>query len=157
MSNKCEVVEVEAAPTAVLRATTTHADLHLTIGRLLDPVWEFLRSDTVQPPLVPHHNIVLYHGSGTRPEFEVEVGVRVDRPFPDEDASGVQCSALPAGRAARVVHTGPYNRMRDSYAVLTAWIEAQGLRGTGTSWEIYGDHREDPEELETELFIQVDG
>jgi effector-binding domain-containing protein len=77
-------------------------------------------------------NIALYkHGR------EMEVGIEVDRPF--APVGDVIASELPGGRVAAAVHRTGYGDLRRTYAAIEAYLAANGLRGTGLCWEIYGD------------------
>ena len=143
-----ELVDVPACPTAVIEARTTREDLPMTIGRLLDPVWAFLRASD----LTTNHNVVLYLGDLTAEGGGiVEVGVQVDRSFDDAGApDGIRSSELPAATVARAVHVGPYNRMGETHDAVVAWCREHGHVLDGRSWEVYGDWNEDAMRLETE-------
>jgi effector-binding domain-containing protein len=72
-------------------------------------------------------------------------------PKPTADQEKRHKEALNRGRAAIVVHRGPYERMSEAHDALQAHCEAHGLVVGGVSWEIYGDHKDDPAELETTI------
>jgi effector-binding domain-containing protein len=113
-------------------------------GRLLDQVRAFLRGSGGDL-WTGGHNVMLYKDDVPN----VEVGVQVTRTFA---ASGrVVPSVLPAGRVARTVHRGPYDRVGDANDAVLRWCAARGLELAGPRWEIYGDPREDPDEQETEV------
>ena len=143
-----ELVDVPSCPTAVIEARTTRDDLPMTIGRLLDPVWAYVRASG----LTTNHNVVLYLGDLTAEGGgAVEVGVQVDRRFDDADApDGIRSGELPAVTVARAVHVGPYNRMGETHDAVLQWCRERGHRLDGRSWEIYGDWNEDVTRLETE-------
>jgi effector-binding domain-containing protein len=147
MAIDVQLVETKACPTAVLRARTTRADLPETIGRLLDPVWAYLRA----ADLKTDHNVVLYRGDLTDSGGgEVEVGVQVDRPFtgaPD----GIVAGELPAALVARAVHHGPYHRLGETHDAVVQWCRDHGHTLIGISWEVYGDWTDDVDSLETEV------
>lgn len=54
-----------------------------------------------------------------------------------ETAGNVRLGRSPAGRAVRVVHIGPYERMVDSYGKLAAWMAVNGYGEGRVSWEHY--------------------
>ena len=91
-------------------------------------------------------NVMLYLDD--TPRVEVGVWLRV----PCELTGHVVASTLPGGRAARIVHRGPYERLGDAYEAIHAACAAAGERLTRTRWEIYGPHRDDPAEREVEIF-----
>ena len=143
-----EVVQVPACPTAVIEARTTSEELPMTIGRLLDLVWAFLRASDLRT----NHNVVLYRGELTAEGGGlIEVCVQVDRRFEDAAAPDrIRSGELPAATVARAVHVGPYNRMGETHAAIHAWCRDHGHRLDGRSWEVYGDWNDDVTRLETE-------
>jgi effector-binding domain-containing protein len=72
-------------------------------------------------------------------------------------ASRVRLGHSPAGRAVRVVHRGPYERMGPTYEKLAAWIAAHALEEGRVSWEQYiSDPGETPEEeLITHIYFRI--
>ena len=152
MGIEVELVDVAACPTAVIEGHATPADLPTTIGRLIDRVWEFLRTSG----LVTNHNVVVYRspiaGEGGA---IVEVGVQVDRRFADAP-DGVVASELPAARVARAMHRGPYHRIAETHDAVAQWCLDNGHRRTGSSWEIYGDWTDDVDALETEVMHEIE-
>jgi effector-binding domain-containing protein len=143
-----EVIDVDARPVAAIRGHVTFDQLATEIRRALDEVWAFLRASD----LVPAHNVVVYHGAVHVPEgVDIDVGVQVDRPFDERSATGVRCVELPAGRIARAVHVGPYDRLGDTHTAVLDHLRSIGVSPRGRSWEIYGDWVEDPAQLETEV------
>jgi effector-binding domain-containing protein len=49
------------------------------------------------------------------------------------------------------VHRGPHDGLGAAHQAVLAWCAARGHRIQGTRWEIYGDWREDPADLETRI------
>ena len=135
-----------ASPTAVVAQATTWDEFPRLWRLLLDEVYAFVRGGgTTQTG----HNIMLYRDDVPN----VEVGVQVAGPFV---ASGrVTSSELPAGRVATTVHRGAYDGLGAAHAAVRAWCGAHGHVLTATRWEIYGDWREDPQDLETEISYLV--
>jgi effector-binding domain-containing protein len=142
-------VTVEARPTAVIAQTTTWAEFPGLWGRLLDEVYGFVRA---RPELATGgegerwQNVMLYKDQ--RPD--VEVGVLVSRPF--EPHGRVVCSELPGGEVATAVHRGDYRGLGATHDAVRSHAAAAGRELAGPCWEVYGHWREDPSELETEVF-----
>jgi effector-binding domain-containing protein len=116
----------------------------------LDQVWAFLRSHLGLRS--DGHNIFLYHHATGQAAacLEVDFGVEVTRHF---QAQGpIACVETPAGRAAVVVHRGGYSGMAAAHAALHRWCSDNGELIGRCSWEIYGDHNDDPSKLETTIF-----
>jgi len=86
---------------------------------------------------------------------DAAIAVPDDAPLPAELVE----QRLPAGRYARAVHVGPYERLGDAWArFMGEWLPASGQRvGPGVSYEIYtNDPRTVPkEELRTEMYIPL--
>jgi effector-binding domain-containing protein len=143
MVHEIAVRQVEALPTAVVRATTTWPQFPVAWRELLDEVWTCLRAGEVNRGCP---NVMLYLDD--TPRVEVGVWLRV----PCELTGRVVHSALPAGRAATTVHRGPYQGLGEAHRAVVEWCVANGERLTGIRWEIYGPHRDDPGELTTEIF-----
>jgi effector-binding domain-containing protein len=70
----------------------------------------------------------------------------------------VQAGKSPSGRAVRVIHRGPYDRMMPTYEKLSAYMTANGLREGPVSWEHYiSDPGKTPgNELITHIYFQID-
>lgn len=147
MGYEVTIAEVEARPTAVLRATTTWLEYAALWPRLSGEVWACLRAGGVNRGCP---NIMLYLDDV--PNVEVGVWLRVAC----ELTGRVVRSSLPAGRAATTVHRGPYDRLADAYRALLDECAASGERPTRTRWEIYGPHRDDPAELTTQIFWMLE-
>ncbi len=81
---------------------------------------------------------------------EVEVGVLAAARFAGEGR--VVASELPGGEVATAVHRGDYARLGATHAAVRKFAVAHGRELAGPRWEIYGHWREDPSELETEIF-----
>ena len=69
----------------------------------------------------------------------------------------IQSGQSPSGKAVRVVHRGPYDRMSPSYEKLAAYMAAHGLQEGRISWEHYiSDPGETPpEELITHIYYLI--
>jgi effector-binding domain-containing protein len=133
---------VAACPTAVVAQATTWAEFPRIWMRLLDEVYAFLRGGGAAQD---GQNVMLYRDDVPN----VEVGVQVAGPF--AGAGRVVPSALPAGLVATTVHRGAYEGLGTAHQAVLAWCAAHGLQLQGTRWEIYGDWREHPAELETQV------
>ncbi len=143
------MVSVEARRTAVIAATTTWEEYPNIWPRLLDEVYAFVRhsDDLVIPGEVPRWKNVMLYNDG-RPS--VEVGVLAARPFRPEGR--ILASELPAGRTAMAMHRGDYARLGATHRAVNEFAEAEELALAGPRWEIYGHWRENPDELETEVY-----
>ena len=142
-----EVTVEDALPRrlAAVRGGASRAELGRTILRLLDKVWPVLRGQGVRTG----HNVVVYFGGIAH----IEAGVEVFSDF--VDAGEVRHSQTPAGPAVTTAHWGEYSEMAGAYAALQNWCEANGRQQTGTSWEVYGDWADDPQQRRTDIYLQL--
>jgi effector-binding domain-containing protein len=149
MTVPVEFVTVDPRATAVVARTTTWEELPRVWRELLDEVYGFARG---RPDLATGgegehwQNVMLYKDQ--RPD--VEVGVLVSQPF--ETHGRVVASELPGGEVATAVHRGDYAKLGATHDAVRAAAAARGRDLTGPCWEVYGHWREDPSELETEVF-----
>jgi effector-binding domain-containing protein len=133
----------QARPTAVRATTTTWEEFPRLWRPMLDDVYACLRRNGAGGQ---GGNVMLYlEDAGA-----VEVGVELISAC-TLDGSVIR-SALPAGPVAWTVHRGPYDQLGRAHARLTRWCAEQGRELAGPRWEVYGDWREDPAELETEVY-----
>ena len=130
----------DARPTAVVTAATTWAEFPTLWPTLLDEVYEFVRRGGATQD---GHNVMLYRDDVPN----VEVGVQVTGPF--EPSGRVIPSVLPSGEVASTVHHGPYDALEEAHVAIKAWCLSHRHALTGVRWEIYGDQRSDPADLET--------
>jgi effector-binding domain-containing protein len=95
---------------------------------------------------------------GEQGRYEVEAAIPATLPASlPALASRVRVGHSPAGRAVRVVHRGPYERMGPTYEKLAAWIAAHALEEGQVSWEQYiSDPGVTPEhELITHIYFRI--
>jgi len=80
----------------------------------------------------------------------VVVGVELTQPCPL--TGRVVASSLPGGTVAMTVHRGSYAGLGSAHKAVVDWCAGHGRRITGTRWEVYGPHRDDPAEVWTEVY-----
>jgi effector-binding domain-containing protein len=112
-------------------------------SQLLDEVWTCLRANGINRGC---RNVMLYLDDIPH----VEVGVELHQPCPL--TGRVVASTLPAGRVAFTFHRGPYSGLGAAHRAVLDWCASQGLQPVGTRWEVYGPHRDDPAEMETQVY-----
>jgi effector-binding domain-containing protein len=146
VDDEVSLTEVGARATAVVAARTTWPDFPALWGQLLGEVWDCLRAGGIDRGC---RNIMLYLDSVPN----VEVGVLLDQPCPL--TGRVVASALPAGTAAMTVHHGSFGDLGAAHDAVVRWCQAHGHQLSGTRWEIYGPHHDDPAQQWTEVYWQV--
>ncbi len=134
---------VAGRPTAVVAATTTWQDFPAQWKPMLDHVYACLHRHGSSGQ---GRNVMLYKNDIP----QVEVGVELIAPCVLDGP--VIRSALPAGEVAMTVHRGPYRDLRTAHDTVIQWCAAEQRNMAGPRWEIYGDWREDPADLETEVY-----
>jgi effector-binding domain-containing protein len=143
MEPEVRLAEVESRPTAVVSATTTWREFPALWGQLSGEVWTCLRAGGVTRGC---RNVMLYLDDVPN----VEVGVLLDQPCPL--TGRVTASALPAGTAATALHRGPFQDVGRAHDAVLRWCETQRHRLSGTRWEIYGPHDDDPAKQWVEVY-----
>lgn len=148
-TNGLTFVTVEPRPTAVIACTTNWDEFPRLWSQLLDEVYRFVRGHedlATGDSTERWRNVMLYKDD--RPD--VEVGVLAARSFAPQGR--VISSLLPGGEAATAIHRGDYAGLGATHDAVRAHVAACGRDLAGPRWEIYGHWREDPNELETEVF-----
>jgi len=143
------LIETAARPTVVVARQTTWREFASLWRPMLDEVYAAVRpAGAARVPSGEDRwqNVMLYKDDVPN----VEVGVLASAPF--SGAGQVISSALPAGMAALATHRGPYAGLDLSHRAVRDWCAVHGHQIAGPRWEIYGHWREDPSELETEIY-----
>jgi effector-binding domain-containing protein len=143
------LIETTARPTVVVARQTTWREFPSLWGLMLDEVYAVVKpagGDGAPPGEDRWQNVMLYKDDVPN----VEVGVLASGPF--SGAGHVISSALPAGVTAAVTHRGPYAGLELAHRSVRDWCSARGRKLAGPRWEIYGHWREDPDEMETEVY-----
>jgi effector-binding domain-containing protein len=143
MTYEVSVRDVAGRPTAVVAAATTWPEFPALWKELLDEVWACLRAGGIRSGCP---NVMLYRDDVPH----VEVGVELRQPCPL--TGRVIASALPAGQVAMTVHRGSYAGLGPAHRAVLDWCATQGRQLAGPRWAIYGPHRDDPAEIETEIY-----
>lgn len=133
MTHEITEVDLPEQPTAVVRDRALPATISEVLGRSFGSV---ARAAAVQgrqltgPPFARYHTM---DESG----WELEAGFPVDAPVVADGE--VEPSTLPACRAARLVHTGPYDTVGEAWGEASAWLAEHGHVATEAPWESYLD------------------
>jgi GyrI-like small molecule binding protein len=142
---ECEIVTVERRLSAVIRAQVTMAEIPQAERSLRAKLDAAVRSLDVGPL---GHTFTLWRPPANG-RLDMEPGVLVSRAF--APVGEVVPSALPAGRAARILLRGPYDGIPGAWNKLFAWCAAERLTLAGTNWQVYEDGDDDPAKLTTSM------
>ena len=143
-----EVVEFGGATTAVIHAVVAMDGLVAFFDRSFSSLATVVAERGVA---ITGPAFALYHGPPTD-KVDLEVGFTTDRAV--ESTGDVVPGTLPAGRVARLVHLGSYDRLVASWERLGAWMGEHGLTPGPVLWEVYVTEPSpdmDPADLRSEL------
>ena len=141
-----EIVNTKAQSAIAIREKVKMVDIPQEMGRMFGELMPILQSDVkcVGPPFA------LYH-SWSDDETDMEVGF----PIAGKGVSKgrIKPIQLPAVKAAVFVHTGPYDKMVESYNGMLEWMKTNGHQPAEFMWEEYLNSPDDtpPEKLMTRM------
>jgi effector-binding domain-containing protein len=144
--SECTIVTVERRPTAVIRAQVPMAEIPQAERSARAKLDAAVRSLDVRPL---GQTFTLWRPP-TDGRLDMEPGVVVSRAF--APLGEVVPSALPAGRTAHILLTGPYDGIPGAWNRLFAWCTAERLTLAGVNWQIYEDESDDPAKLTTSMY-----
>lgn len=147
--SEVQVIHVGSTPLAVVRRQVRASELAKVVPEGCGVVWSFVRGRQLRAG----RHVAVYWDCTIR----LEVGVELIDSF--QDGGDVVPSATPAGRAASVVHFGPYNQLGMAHQAIRDWCSAHNLQLAGPNWEVYGhwqnEWNTDPAKIRTDVFYQL--
>jgi effector-binding domain-containing protein len=152
--SKADIELVELAPQTIQYVSGSSSPDGTGIAEALaaayGQVMDFITLQGIEvtgPPLAVTRSV-------SEDQYQFDAAIPVDAGAVDPDGV-VKLGHLPTGRAARIVHVGPYADTPESYAQLAAWLAAHGLPQGEVSWEHYiSDPGDTPEnELITNIYV----
>lgn len=119
----------------------------------LDYVRQFFVARQTEP--ASSYVVVMTNDDGRQVTFRV--GFPYTGPAITDAAPPVRVGETPSGKAAKIVHIGPPERMPISYALLYAYLAAHRLQVDGLPWEVYVKRgtTEGAGDARTEIFVPV--
>ena len=150
MSYPITVREIEPLPIAGIRLHTPPEAFAQAISETMGELMGYLGArgllNREKPPLVLHH-------SYSEEDADIEVCVPVDNVI--EGEGRVQSRVLEGGRAAYLLHTGPYEELGVIYPAFGTWMQEQSYEPAGPIREDYLNSPaevKDPSQYRTEIF-----
>lgn len=154
-----DILEVPEKVIVSTRGQSGHTpeEIGSALGQAYGAISAFLTLHGLQPVGQPLAINESFDDDGYR--FEAGIPVAQDPQIDREEGGAVGVRTVPATRAVRLVHVGPYRQMTESYNALTAFLAARGLEAVGPSWEEYiSDPGDTPEEeLVTHIYMPIEG
>jgi DNA-binding transcriptional MerR regulator len=129
------------------------------VARLLEEAFGALMSKGVQPAAPP---LTIFHDDEFKPaDMDVEIVVPVGKATREDASLGggrrLTVHELPAiPYAATIIHTGDYDSLDKTYAVIGRWISANGYRIAGPPREVYLSPPDGASEAVTEIQFPVE-
>ena len=100
------------------------------------------------PPFAAYYNMDMQ-------DLDVEIGFPVEEHLPSE--GDIQQSEIPQCKAATCIHTGPYEKLVDTYEQFTVWMKEQSVEPQLQVYEFYlNDPQQTPAEgLQTKILFPL--
>lgn len=151
MSFQYEIVQQPAQPVISIKTRTPAQDLPKVLSSAFSKLGQFMK-DTNLPPVGPP--FVAYFNMDMS-DLEIEIGFPVAKSVAGRGE--VQPGEIPAGRYAACLYTGPYKEMKPAYDGLATWVDEQGFKPSGVSYEYYLNEPETtaPEALQTRIVFPL--
>jgi effector-binding domain-containing protein len=137
-------------PSLSIRKKVRVQDLPLLIGESYGKIAQYLGElgeIMADMPFVCYHNLDMQN-------LDIEIGFPVSKSLPEKE--DIKPSRIPEGYIVFCMYRGPYKEMEPVYIEMAKWIEENGLKPTGISYEFYFNGPEFPEsELLTKIVMPV--
>lgn len=131
MALEAEVKHIASQPTAAIKIKTSQAKIGDDLGRIYQTVHAYLEKiggPFAGPPYCLYHDV-------SSESWSIEAGFPVAGPIQGEGE--IASSALPGGKVATAMHTGPYDRLSETWMAFESWVKEQGIQAMGPAWESY--------------------
>lgn len=129
------------------------ADIGKAMGTAFGDVWNHMQEGGVQ---TTGKALSVYYTFN--PEtMTFRSGFSVTAEAADKASGDVKYDVTPSGKVLHFQHVGPYSKLRDSYGLMMAHAEREGLKIGAPTWEVYvNDPAVTPEdELLTDVFVSL--
>ena len=147
MQHAFKTIEMQPQTVLSIRFRTPIDQLSIVLDRFYRAIFRYINELGEQPagpPFVAYYNMDMQN-------LDIEACYPVTKALPVK--GDIQVSALPAGKAASGMHTGPYDQLTPTYNAMLAWMQEQGLETASTVYEFYLNDPSQtmPEDLKTQI------
>ena len=151
MSYQCEIKDQPARTTLAIRTRTDVQNLPKLLGQGYGAIAGYLGELGEQPAGPP---FAIYYNMDME-DLDVEMGFPVAKPLPGR--AEMKTGAIPGGRMAICLNTGPYSDMAPAYEALSQLVNDEGCETTGVVYELYLNDPADtpPAELQTQIMFPL--
>jgi effector-binding domain-containing protein len=149
--NEVTLVSTEERHAVSIQGRVKMSDIPQFVGRAYSEIWmEMKRNgwEIAGPPFA-------FYRSCSDGEVDLDCGFPVKGEAVGADRA--RPFTLPAVKAARALHKGPYMELVRTYEMVERWIKAKGLEPADQMWEYYLNDPAmvSPEELMTEIIWPI--
>ena len=142
-----EIREEKSRKTLMVRMTTPAASLPAVMGEVYQELGSYMGRKGIDFAGAPY---ALYRNMDME-ALDVEMG------FPVSGGEGgegrIQQGELPEGKIATAIHSGPYDKLEETYNSLMAFVTEKGETAEEWMYEFYLNSPQEvkPEDLKTEI------
>lgn len=147
MNSGIEMREEKTQPVLSIRTRAAVQDLPRLIAESYGKIMQYMSQIGKQPAGVP---FVAYYNLDMQ-DLDLEIGFPVMEPLEGNDE--INKSEIPAGKYVSIMYKGPYMGMEKPYADMANWIEVNGYKAKGISYEYY--YNSPMEVPESELLTRI--
>jgi len=117
-------------PYLSIHAKAAMDEISTTVDKLFPEIFQWMGARGIEWAGVP---FIRYTAADPNWVLDMEIGVPVAAAQTGDDR--VQPGIFPAGRYAKLIHTGPYDDMKQAHQALLEWGEKQGIQWAVTKSE----------------------
>jgi len=145
-----EIINTKETPAIAIREKARVSEIPAVMFRMFGELYPHLNKDVkcVGPPFALYHS---WEGD----IMDMEVGFPIEGKGIED--GNVQTIVLPAVRAAVTMHIGPYDKLTDTYNLMTEWMKNNGHEPASFMWEEYLNSPQEvpPDQLMTRLYWPI--
>jgi effector-binding domain-containing protein len=131
-----EVIELDAAPTAILYVPTLVDESTFNIADSLAKAYGEITAFMLEHGIEIEAKPLAITRSGRDAGFEIDAAIPLPG-TPPELTGNIRYGQTPSGRALQVVHRGTHDRLMMTHQKLEAYMKVHGITPGTVSWEEY--------------------